>query len=59
MRLGPEKRERERDAGPQIGFDISNSGSPHIFPRILLGAKPEIGPTGVSCDCYWGSKESH
>lgn len=34
-------------------FDISNSGFPHRFPRILLGAKPERAPIEASCVCYY------
>lgn len=62
------ERERQGDAGPHVGFDISNSGFPHRFPRILLGAKsrdgakPERAPTKASCVSYYmvgGGKESH
>ena len=35
------RKERQMDAGPQVGFDISNFGFPHRFPRMLLGAKKE------------------
>lgn len=43
------RKEREMLA-PRLALIFPTPVSPTDFPRILLGAKPERGPTEVSCD---------